>query len=429
MTRGYRQARRSEAADETRRRIVQATFELHAEQGIAATTMKQIAARAGVSVGSVYHHFPTYDDAINACGAHAFSAYPIPTPAIFEGAANRAERVRRLARALFRVFAGVKAFGSVIADQEKLPVLKPFVALEHQARLELATVAAPTPFTQLVTASEDQVQRIIELARQELRGYRAGGPTDAPPARPDHQAAESSLQSLGIPQAELFEALAWERQPRADPEADAQDLLHEVIEGAYLAKRESLEMPSKVRFRMRDDGTLASFSPLENTINVFLGDADRYDYWVDDSLVDDEERSGWRSTTDRAGIVLHEFGHAAHYYEIGYDRIMASMNDGWPALADNDALADAVGIAGLQGYLRAAALQQVAGQVSQYAATNPVEFVAEAFAGTVQGKRYGPAVYELYAALGGPVTNAIRAAWDDAKVRATMRQEPLEEAA
>lgn len=141
MVRGYRQSKRGESADETRRRIVQATFDLHGEQGIAATTMKQIAERAGVSVGSVYHHFPTYDDAINACGAHAFEDHPIPTSAIFDGAASRAERVRRLAQALFQVFAGVRAFQSVIADQDKLPVLRPFVAQEQTARRALAAEA------------------------------------------------------------------------------------------------------------------------------------------------------------------------------------------------------------------------------------------------------------------------------------------------
>src|SRR6185436_1552868 len=145
MARTYRQARRSETADGTRQRIVQATFDLHAEQGIAATTMKQIAERAGVSVGSVYHHFPSYDEAIAACGAHAFTRFPIPTPEIFEGAQSRAERVRRLARALFHVFAGVRAFGSVIADQDKLPVLKAFVAQEQAARLELAAAAVGGP--------------------------------------------------------------------------------------------------------------------------------------------------------------------------------------------------------------------------------------------------------------------------------------------
>lgn len=142
MARRYQQARRSESAEETRQRIVDATFALHGEQGIAATSMKQIAARAGVSVGSVYHHFPTYDDAINACGAHAFTLFPIPTPELFDGAASRAERVQRLARAMTHLFAGVRAFQSVIADQEKLPVLKAYVAQEHAARLDLAIAAA-----------------------------------------------------------------------------------------------------------------------------------------------------------------------------------------------------------------------------------------------------------------------------------------------
>ena len=156
MARTYRQVRRSENAEETRRRIVEATFALHGEQGIAATTMKQIAARAGVSVGSVYHHFPTYDDAINACGAHAFSAFPIPTPALFDGAPDRGERVRRLARALFRTFAGVRAFGSVIADQDRLPVLRGFVAQEQAARLALCRAAVGEDAAATLAALVDQ---------------------------------------------------------------------------------------------------------------------------------------------------------------------------------------------------------------------------------------------------------------------------------
>lgn len=182
MARTYRQSKRGESAEDTRHRIVQATFDLHAEQGIAATTMKQIAERAGVSVGSVYHHFPTYDDAINACGAHAFAAYPIPTPEMFAGAESRGERVRRLARELFRFFAGVRAFGSVIADQERLPVLKPFVTLEHETRLALATGAvggdahagrtlaglldsgAYDGFARLGLSPDDAAERVAEVA-------------------------------------------------------------------------------------------------------------------------------------------------------------------------------------------------------------------------------------------------------------------------
>lgn len=142
MTRTYRQSKRSGSADETREKIVRATFDLHGEQGVSATTMKQIAARAGVSVGSVYHHFPTYEDAIAACGAHAFGRFPPPGEEIFHGAADRAERVRRLALALFRFFAGISAFAGVRADAEKLPVLQPFVAQEAEGRLALARLAA-----------------------------------------------------------------------------------------------------------------------------------------------------------------------------------------------------------------------------------------------------------------------------------------------
>jgi AcrR family transcriptional regulator len=142
VIRRYRQGRRAETAEETRRRIVQATFDLHAEQGVAATTMKQIAARARVSVGTVYHHFPTYDDAITACGAHASALFPTPTEALFDGAADRAERVRRLAQALFTAFAGMRAFGSVLADQDRLPILRAFVDQEQAARLALCRAAA-----------------------------------------------------------------------------------------------------------------------------------------------------------------------------------------------------------------------------------------------------------------------------------------------
>lgn len=127
--------------EETRRRIVQACFDLHGEQGVGATSMKQIAERAGVSVGAVYHHFPTYDDAITACGAHAFSRAPLPSEALFEGVESRAERVRRLAMAIYRVYGEVTAFARVRSEQQQFPVLKPFMDEERRLRHALARAA------------------------------------------------------------------------------------------------------------------------------------------------------------------------------------------------------------------------------------------------------------------------------------------------
>jgi len=66
LPRKYHQEKRSATAEETRQRIVDATVALHAEKGIVATSVKDIAARADVGVGTVYHHFPTYDDVVRA---------------------------------------------------------------------------------------------------------------------------------------------------------------------------------------------------------------------------------------------------------------------------------------------------------------------------------------------------------------------------
>ena len=137
----YRLGRRAEAAEETRRRIVEASFALHTERGIVATSMKQIAQRAGVSVGTVYHHFPTYDDAILACGQHVAERVPPPDPGIFEGLASTTERVRRLAAEVFGYYERLPALERVRCDQHLLPVLRRFVEFEEEHRATLVREA------------------------------------------------------------------------------------------------------------------------------------------------------------------------------------------------------------------------------------------------------------------------------------------------
>jgi len=139
--RAYRLGRRAETAQETRRRIVEATSQLHNERGITETSMKDIAARAGVSVGTVYHHFPTYPDAIRACGAYTAEQVPAPTIAIFEGAATRSERIERLAKALFNYYERIPALPSVRRDRHLAEVLEQAVEAEADNRLALAASA------------------------------------------------------------------------------------------------------------------------------------------------------------------------------------------------------------------------------------------------------------------------------------------------
>lgn len=57
MTESVKASRRAEQARATRRRIIECARELFLQQGYAATTLDQIAARAGVAVQTVYFHF------------------------------------------------------------------------------------------------------------------------------------------------------------------------------------------------------------------------------------------------------------------------------------------------------------------------------------------------------------------------------------
>ncbi len=142
--RAYQLRQRAEGAEETRRRIVQATFELHGEQGIAATTMKHIADRAGVSIGTVYHHFPTLDQTVQACGQMVMATFPPPREEILAGAVTVRDRAFRLARALWAHLDEV-LFDRIRPDRHLVPIVGEFVTLEETHRIEL-TRAALAPF-------------------------------------------------------------------------------------------------------------------------------------------------------------------------------------------------------------------------------------------------------------------------------------------
>jgi len=139
--RPYRQKRRAESAEETRQRLVRATFDLHGERGIAATTMKDIAERADVSVGTVYHHFSTYSEAIKACGAYALGRAPIPDETALDGARSREERIVLLAAAFFDLYEKLGAFDWVRRDSHVDPLLAAVVEEEENARQTLAALA------------------------------------------------------------------------------------------------------------------------------------------------------------------------------------------------------------------------------------------------------------------------------------------------
>jgi AcrR family transcriptional regulator len=98
--RTYDMSKRRVATAETRRRILDATMALHAEQGILATSWEDIARRADVAVGTVYRHFRSLDELLPACGELTLRRLALPDATrrreLFAGAEGAEDRVRRL---------------------------------------------------------------------------------------------------------------------------------------------------------------------------------------------------------------------------------------------------------------------------------------------------------------------------------------------
>jgi hypothetical protein len=90
---------------------------------------------------------------------------------------------------------------------------------------------------------------------------------------------------------------------------------------------------------------------------------------------------GWLGNDD---VFSHEYGHILHHKNIGYDDAEMYKTEKFGP--------------GPSGENR----KNIAKKVSEYAAINPMEFVAEVFAGHINGKKYDSGVMDMYDLYGGP---------------------------
>lgn len=120
--RPYRSPLRGAQQQQTRERILEAAIGQIAEEGLAELTVPLVAERAGVSLRTVYRHFPTKDDLIDSIGEFRDAQFGVSgppssvaellerTPALFEGFAARDDLVRA---------ADVSAAGRQIHDRAR----------------------------------------------------------------------------------------------------------------------------------------------------------------------------------------------------------------------------------------------------------------------------------------------------------------------
>ena len=90
MARQYNSSRRREAAEQTRRDILQAALKLHA-QGV--TEFEPLAREAGYSVATVRKHFPTKETLFQNCTRTFAETLTLPDLAALGGISDPAQRV------------------------------------------------------------------------------------------------------------------------------------------------------------------------------------------------------------------------------------------------------------------------------------------------------------------------------------------------
>ena len=122
--RKYELQKRAEKVDETRRKVVAATVELHRTVGPAATQITEIARRAGVQRVTVYNHFPDEAALLSACSAHWRSLHSSPDPSAWESISDSGERLRRGLGELYAWYRQTEPMtANVLRDADVMPTL------------------------------------------------------------------------------------------------------------------------------------------------------------------------------------------------------------------------------------------------------------------------------------------------------------------
>jgi AcrR family transcriptional regulator len=180
--RNYNMTRRASAVAQTRRRIIDATRALHTEQGIAATSWDDIAARAGVGVGTVYRHFPSLDELIPACGEISMQIVALPdpqrVPSLFDGVDAPAGRIERLVREAFAIYERGAPELRAIRDERDVHPHVAEAGEELEASLTALVDAAVDP-SAITPADRAVVRAMVDLGTWQALRDQGLGPAEA----------------------------------------------------------------------------------------------------------------------------------------------------------------------------------------------------------------------------------------------------------
>jgi AcrR family transcriptional regulator len=143
-TRRYRMRKRLDDVEETRRRIVEATVELHGTVGPLHTTISGVADLAGVQRSTVYRHFPDEEALFGACTSHWFARHPWPRPDDWRTESDGAARLERGLAELYRYY---EANEAMMANSFRdIAIMPAFVGESIRAQLDNMHAALIEPW-------------------------------------------------------------------------------------------------------------------------------------------------------------------------------------------------------------------------------------------------------------------------------------------
>lgn len=135
--RSYKLKKRAKRQAEVHRRITLAAVHLHRTVGPARTTMNAIAEHAGVRRATVYNHFPTDYELIDACSSHWMTENPPPDISAWAEISDPQKRALKAFEEMYDYFEREQEMlGHVLRDTHLIEALEKIVQQKWEPFIE-----------------------------------------------------------------------------------------------------------------------------------------------------------------------------------------------------------------------------------------------------------------------------------------------------
>lgn len=135
--RRYQLRERARQQEQTRLRITEAAVHLHGTVGPARTTISEVAKVAGVRRTTVYNHFPTDAELLDACSSHWFARNPPPDFALWARIGDLQERTRVALGEIYDYYRRNESMlGNVTRDAPLIPALGEIMIQKWEPAIE-----------------------------------------------------------------------------------------------------------------------------------------------------------------------------------------------------------------------------------------------------------------------------------------------------